>query len=67
VREMGLGAGFLQSLFMCSRTWTWSLGCRARSPVSVGWYAYRAEAMDSIGGDWAYAGGGSGAGAGICV
>ena len=49
---------------MCSRTWIRSLGCRARSPESVGEYAYNADAMESTGGDDAYAGGGAWAGAG---
>jgi hypothetical protein len=26
----------IQSLFMCSRTWTQSFGCKAKSPASVG-------------------------------
>lgn len=51
----------LQSLFICSRTWMRSCGCRAKSPASVGEYAYKAVATDSACGTWGtcgYAGGG---------
>ena len=35
-----------------------SLGCRARSPASVGVYAYKAVAIDNTGGPAEYDGGG---------
>jgi hypothetical protein len=54
----------IQSLFICSVTCTRSFCCKARSPASVGVYAYRALASDSTCGPDAYAGGG-GAGAGV--
>ena len=53
-----------QSLFMCSVTCTRSLCCNAKSPASVGVYAYNAVARESTGGPEAYAGGG-GAGTGV--
>jgi hypothetical protein len=39
-----------------------SLCCSAKSPASVGAYAYNAKAMDRTCGPEAYAGGGKGAG-----
>ena len=55
----------IQSLFMCSMTWTRSFCCNARSPASVGVYEYNAAATDNIEGPVGYAGGGRGAGVGI--
>lgn len=47
-----LSSGDIQSLFMCSRTWIRSCICSAKSPASVGVYAYNAVAMDRTGGPW---------------
>lgn len=55
----------LQSLFMCSVTWILSPCWRAKSPVSVGMYAYSACAVDKIEGATGYAGGAKGAGVGV--
>lgn len=60
-----LNFGPLQSLFMCSVTCIRSFCCSAKSPASVGEYAYNAEAIERICGPDAYAGGGKGAGLGI--
>ena len=56
---------YLQSLFICSVTCILSFCCNARSPASVGVYAYSAEQISTTCGVGTYAGGGNGARLGV--